>query len=136
MFEYWLNEAASIRYKNMLEMWKFRFFGCKTGDFFPVYVRHKNIAKILSCSIQQEFSIFGLDSKQSLLWVTNMHQNFVPLICLSGKNAVADVLFLCTSTTSVRPSQQDSYESVPPRSTLIELNKWLHGVTSNSWSYI
>ena len=37
--------------------------------------------------------------------VTSMHQHFVPLICLSGKNAVTDIHFLCTSVTYVRHSK-------------------------------
>ena len=35
----------------------------------------------------------------------------------------------------VRPSQQDSWETVPPESTLSELNKWFYGDPATSWGY-
>ena len=54
-----------------------------------------------------------------MVWVTNMHQHFVPLISLSGKIAARDIHFLCTL-------QQDSYGTVPSKSTLSELNKWFY----------
>ena len=64
-----------------------------------------------------------------MIWVTNIHQHFVPLICLSEKNVVTDINFLCMPLTS----QQDPCGTVPPKSTLNELNKCLYGATGSSW---
>ena len=69
-----------------------------------------------------------------MVWITNMHQHFLPLICLSGKNAVTDVHFSCMSVIYV--SQQDSYGTVPPKSTLSKLDKWFYVAIGNSWVYI
>ena len=68
-----------------------------------------------------------------MVCVTNMYQHLVPLICLSGKNAVADIHFMYIC--HVRPSQQDSCGTVAPKSTLSGLNKWFYGAIANSWCY-
>ena len=53
----------------MFKMWKsvksfFRFFGWKTLEFFPVYVRHKNIGK----------SFLMLNPKGIFfVWILNKH---------------------------------------------------------------
>ena len=70
----------------------------------------------------------------SMIWVTNMHQQFVPLICLSRKNAVTVVHFLCASVMYV--CHNKTCGIVPPKSTLSELNRWFYGVIGNSWGCI
>ena len=69
-----------------------------------------------------------------MVWVTNMHQHLVPLICLSGKNVVTDVHFLGTFVTYARHNKTRG--TVPPKSTLSELNKWFYGAIGNSWGCI
>ena len=70
-----------------------------------------------------------------MVWVTNMHQHFVPLICLSGKKC-CDRRTHFMYVRHVRPSQQDSCGTVAPKTTSNELNKWFYGAIGNSWGYI
>ena len=70
-----------------------------------------------------------------MVWVTNMHQHIVPLTCLSGKKC-CDRRTLFMYVCHVRPSQQDSCETVPPKSTLSELNLWFYGAVGKSCGYM